>query len=145
MFFLKSLKKFEIFFCIRKCMIFLFACCLLYAVTPAPAYAATNASMNTILGEEALGEAEKVEVDLGSATGEHAAKELKKVVTNADRKGLLDITERAGFLILVIGIGQMLMAFKDDNADAKARSTTVILAGIFLIGVAGILTQLGAM
>ena len=37
------------------------------------------------------------------------------------------------------------MAFKDDNADAKARSTTVILAGIFLIGVAGILTQLGAM
>lgn len=101
--------------------------------------------MNTILGEEALGEAQKVEVDLGSATGEDAAKELKKVVTNADRTGLMDITERAGFLILVIGIGQMLMAFKDDNADAKARSTTVILAGIFLIGVAGILTQLGAM
>lgn len=77
--------------------------------------------------------------------GAAAAAELKKVLTNSSRTGLLDIVQSAGFVILAFGLGQMIMAFKDDNADQKAKGAMVLLAGMFCIIIKTILVKLGAM
>lgn len=79
------------------------------------------------------------------ASGNEAAEELKKILTNDSHTGLMDIVQSAGWLILAFGIGQMILAFKDDNADSKAKGSMVTLAGVFCITIKLILKTLGAL
>lgn len=64
-----------------------------------------------------------------------------------DLNGTIDtlttILASAGGIILAFGLGSMFLAFKDDNPDAKARATTVIMAAILLITINSVLTHLG--
>ena len=67
------------------------------------------------------------------ADGDAAADELKKVLTNGSGTGLLDILEKAGYVIIVFGIGKMIFAFKDDNPEGKAQGSMILLAGCFIV------------
>lgn len=77
--------------------------------------------------------------------GSDAANQLKEILTNDNNNGLMDITSMAGSLILAFGIGQMILAFKDDNPDSKSRASMVLMGGVFLIVIPKILTSLGAL
>lgn len=83
--------------------------------------------------------------DLNAFAGDAAAEELKKILINDSKTGLLDITVFIGSVIMALGLGQMFLAFKDDNADAKSRATTVLLAGVFLILIKEILQKVGGL
>ena len=67
------------------------------------------------------------------ADGDAAADELKKILTNGSGTGILDILEKAGYVIIVFGIGKMIFAFKDDNPDGKAQGSMILLAGFFIV------------
>lgn len=74
-----------------------------------------------------------------------ATDELKKLLSNDNGTGLMDIVQKAGFVILVFGLGQMFMAFKDDNADQKAKGAMVLLGGAFCIIIKIVLEGLGVL
>ena len=68
----------------------------------------------------------------GGGSGEEAAEELKEILTDPN-VGLFKLIQGAGAVIIALGIGKMVLAFKDDNPGEKAQSTTILLAGIFLV------------
>lgn len=78
------------------------------------------------------------------STGNDAAEELKQILTNGSGTGLLDILEKAGYVIIVFGIGKMIFAFKDDSPDGKAQGSMVLLAGFFVVILRKILNVLWA-
>lgn len=77
----------------------------------------------------------------GSQSGKAAADELKKVLTDPD-VGLFKLIQGAGAVIIALGIGKMVLAFKDDNPGEKAQSTTILLAGIFLVVITSIMNAM---
>lgn len=77
--------------------------------------------------------------------GSEAAKQLKEILTNDNKNGLMDITTMAGSLIFAFGLCQLILAFKDDNPDSKSRASMVLMGGVFLIVIPQILTSLGAL
>lgn len=77
-------------------------------------------------------------------TGDDAAEELKKILTNGSGTGLLDILEKAGYVIIVFGIGKIIFAFKDDSPDGKAQGSMILLAGFFIVFLRKILQVLWA-
>lgn len=68
----------------------------------------------------------------GNGSGEKAADDLKEILTDPN-VGLFKLIQGAGAVIIALGIGKMVLAFKDDNPGEKAQSTTLLLAGIFLV------------
>ena len=86
----------------------------------------------------------KVLADTSEATGDAAAEQLKQILTNGSGTGLLDILEKAGYVIIVFGIGKMIFAFKDDSPDGKAQGSMVLLAGFFIVFLRKILNVLWA-
>lgn len=99
-----------------------------------PSFATQN-SINVTIGQAQTG-------DFNIGNGNQAAQELRKVLTNDNHTGLMDLVGMAGFVIVAFGIGQMIMAFKDENADAKARAAMVLSGGVFLIVIPQILNQI---
>lgn len=79
------------------------------------------------------------------AADNEASKELKKLLTNSSGTGLMDILQKVGFVIIAIGLGKTILAFKDDNPADKAKGSMVILAGAFLYFIKDILKLLGAL
>ena len=75
--------------------------------------------------------------------GTQTAKKLMKLLTNDNNTGIMDLCTMAGYVILALGIGQMVFAFKDDNADAKSKASMVIMGGVFLILIKTILQKFG--
>lgn len=78
------------------------------------------------------------------ADGDDAAAELKKILTNGSGTGILDILEKAGWVIIIFGIGKIIFAFKDDNPDGKAQGSMMLLAGFFIVFLRKILNVLWA-
>jgi len=58
---------------------------------------------------------------------------------------LMGFVQKAGFALIAFGLGKMVLAFKDDNADAKAKGSMVLLGGVFCVLVKVILQQMGAL
>lgn len=56
--------------------------------------------------------------------------------------GLLDIVAAVGAVIVTFGLGKMFMAFKDDNAGAKADAMNVLIVGFLVMGIGGILNTM---
>lgn len=79
-----------------------------------------------------------------SGDADAAAEELKKVLTNPGKTGIMDVVQIAGGVIFAFGLGQMFLAFKDDNADSKAKASSTLLAGILILSISTILKKLGA-
>lgn len=53
------------------------------------------------------------------------------------------IFQVVGVLLGVYAAGQMIMAFKDDNPDAKTRASTLLVVAFILIVMPGIIDGLG--
>ncbi len=47
-----------------------------------------------------------------------------------------------GILLLAYAVGQMILAFKDDNPDAKTKASTLIVVAFILISIKSILDSL---
>lgn len=75
--------------------------------------------------------------------GTETSKKLMELLTNNDNNGLMDITAMAGYVIIAFGLGQMILAFKDDNADSKSKASMVLLGGVFLVVIKSLLVNLG--
>lgn len=58
---------------------------------------------------------------------------------------LMGFVQGAGFVVFAFGLGKMILAFKDDNADSKAKSSMVLMGGLFCIVIKPILIVLGAL
>ena len=65
-----------------------------------------------------------------------------------DLKELLDVflgyISKAGFVLIAYGLGKMIFAFKNDNAESKAKGSMILLGGVFLVTIDVILTNMGA-
>jgi len=47
-----------------------------------------------------------------------------------------------GIILAIYAIGQMIMAFKDENPDAKTKATTLLVVSIILISLPSIIDQI---
>lgn len=56
---------------------------------------------------------------------------------------VLTLARYVGIILLVTGIYQLIMAYKDDNADAKTRGITLAIVGIVLITLKALLKTFG--
>lgn len=56
---------------------------------------------------------------------------------------VLQVFQWIGILLLVWGIGQLIMAFKNEDADSKSRAIMMIVSSVLLIGLKGLLNIVG--
>lgn len=56
---------------------------------------------------------------------------------------VLSIFQWIGVLLLVWGVGQLVMAFKNEDADSKSRAIMMIVSSALLIGLKALLTAIG--
>lgn len=52
------------------------------------------------------------------------------------------IFRAVGIILAIYAIGQMIMAFKDENPDAKTKATTLLVVAIILISLPSIIDQI---
>ena len=65
--------------------------------------------------------------------GEDAEEQLKGLLQNDQKTGLLDICISIGCVLLLFGLGDLIFSFKDDNAESKSRAIKIVAVGIMLI------------
>lgn len=63
---------------------------------------------------------------------------LEAVVENV----VVRIFQAIGFILAAYGIGALLLAFKNDDADSKSRSGQSIAVGAFLLGIGTIIDKI---
>ncbi|WP_373262252.1 hypothetical protein [Hungatella hathewayi] len=80
--------------------------------------------------------------DIPTSSDGGAADELKNFLIGDN--GFMTFVSQAGMILIAFGIGQLILAFKDDNAEAKSRGTMILLGGVFCVTISGILKKLGA-
>lgn len=56
---------------------------------------------------------------------------------------ILVIAQGIGVVLLISGVFQLVMAYKDDNADAKTRGIQLAIVGVVLITFKALLTGVG--
>lgn len=56
---------------------------------------------------------------------------------------ILKVASYVGSVMIVFAAFQLIMAFKDENPDAKTRATMLIISGVFLFGLRSVLTLVG--
>lgn len=83
---------------------------------------------------------ETMEIPISGEGG--AADELKNFLVGDN--GFMTFISQAGWILIAFGLGQLILAFKDDSPDAKSRGTMILLGGVFCVTISGILKQLGA-
>lgn len=71
-----------------------------------------------------------------------AADELKNFLVGDN--GFMNFISQAGWILVAFGLGQLILAFKDDSPEAKSRGTMILLGGVFCVTISGILKKLGA-
>lgn len=81
----------------------------------------------------------------GEGGGEEAAPPITSPVVPSDKAGelkaeirvwlnsLLKIIKYLGYFITTFGLGQILLAFKDDNLEAKSRGAMLLSVGLAII------------
>ena len=84
--------------------------------------------------------AETQSMNAGNGEG-GAADEFKDFL--AGENGLMNLVSRAGMVLIAFGIGQLILAFKDDNPEAKSRGVMILLGGVFCVTISTILKSLG--
>ncbi|WP_097005245.1 hypothetical protein [Lacrimispora amygdalina] len=84
--------------------------------------------------------AETQSMNAGNGEG-GAADEFKDFL--AGENGLMNLVSHAGLVLIAFGIGQLILAFKDDNPEAKSRGVMILLGGVFCVTISTILTSLG--
>lgn len=70
-----------------------------------------------------------------------AADELKNFLVGDN--GFMTFVSQAGMVLIAFGLGQLILAFKDDSPDAKSRGIMLLLGGVFCVTISGILKKLG--
>lgn len=80
--------------------------------------------------------------DIPTSPDGGAADELKNFLVGDN--GFMNFVSQAGWILIAFGLGQLIMAFKDDNPEAKSRGTMILLGGVFCVSISGILKKLGA-
>ena len=63
----------------------------------------------------------------------NAEEQLKGLLQNDQKTGLLDISISIGCVLLLFGLGNLIFSFKDDNAESKSRAIKIVAVGIMLI------------
>lgn len=56
---------------------------------------------------------------------------------------ILQIFQYIGILLLILGVGQLVLAFKNEDADSKSRTIMLIFSSIALIGLKALLVGVG--
>ncbi|MCI9545800.1 MAG: DUF2460 domain-containing protein [Lachnospiraceae bacterium] len=56
---------------------------------------------------------------------------------------VLKMARYIGMVLVVTGVFQLVMAYKDDNADSKTRGIQLAICGVILIGLEAVLTAAG--
>lgn len=80
--------------------------------------------------------------DAGQPKGStYSAERLETFITGEN--GFLSIVSSIGMVLIAFGTGQMILAFKDDNAESKTKGVMVLLGGFFCVTITVILTNLG--
>lgn len=75
----------------------------------------------------------------GAAAGNDALKNVTNAMINVIEKIFIVI----GIIITAFSAGQLVLAFKNEDADSKSRASTQLVVGIVLIGIVGIINSLG--
>ena len=95
--------------------------------------AALTATMMTVLPTYAT-----QDVTINNLTGLDVNALLGKIVGI-----VLTIAQGIGIVLLVSGIFQLIMAYKDDNADSKTRGIQLAIVGVVLITFKTLLSGVG--
>lgn len=53
------------------------------------------------------------------------------------------IFQAVGAILSIYAVGQLILAFKNEDANSKSSASTLLVVGIVLIAVPGIITTLG--
>lgn len=56
---------------------------------------------------------------------------------------ILQIFQYIGVLLLIWGVGQLVLAFKNEDADSKSRAMMLILSSIAMVGLKTLLVSIG--
>jgi len=83
-----------------------------------------------------------ININAGNASG-NAVEDLDEFLNGKD--GLMILVTSAGSILIALGLGQIFLAFKDDNPDAKAKGTMVFLGGVLLVTLPGIIATINSL
>lgn len=76
------------------------------------------------------------------AFGDEAADLIKSIMEEMiNIVGL--IFQAVGVILSVYSVGQLVMAFKNEDADSKSRASTMLVVGICLIAIPALVKNLG--
>lgn len=53
------------------------------------------------------------------------------------------IFQAVGAVLTVYSVGQLILAFKNEDADSKSRASTMMVVGVVLIALPGVIEKLG--
>ena len=53
------------------------------------------------------------------------------------------IFQAVGAVLTVYSVGQLILAFKNEDADSKSRASTMMVVGVVLIALPGVIETLG--
>lgn len=53
------------------------------------------------------------------------------------------IFQAVGAVLTVYSVGQLILAFKNEDADSKSRASTMMVVGVVLIAIPGVIEALG--
>lgn len=56
---------------------------------------------------------------------------------------IYDVFKYIGFILTLWGVGQLVLAFKNEDADSKSRAIMCIVAGVLLFGLKAFLKTVG--
>ena len=70
------------------------------------------------------------------------ADELNDVMKNVETI-VKTMFKAIGFVLVLWGAGQLILAFKNEDSDSKSRAIMSIVAGVALYGFASVATKLG--
>jgi hypothetical protein len=65
-----------------------------------------------------------------------------KSVTNAVVNVIVTIFQAVGVIMSVFSVGQMVLAFKNEDADSKSRASLLLVCGLALIAIPAIVKSL---
>lgn len=72
----------------------------------------------------------------------YAEDDLSKIMGNIENI-VKTMFKAIGFVLVLWGAGQLILAFKNEDSDSKSRAIMSIVAGVALYGFASVATKLG--
>ncbi len=78
-------------------------------------------------------------LNLDGTDSSHSGKSL----TNNSIKQIINIFTYVGVFALLVGLIQLVLSIKDENADGKVKGTLTVIVGFALIALDAIITSIG--